>query len=412
MRPVIALLVVALAAARGEATTTACGDAIVTAAGRYVQATTKAVAECEKRYVADCSTDPKASTAVARAAARLKAAIAASCCGADGVCGTVDDDSLASVGWDAGFCPNLDQGNCNGLISNPGDIATCLACIGRASVDELAALTEVPPGSGAAAQCTAAVVKEGARLMARTSKDMVRCWSARASGAHANACPAPGDGHAATKIADAAASATQAICRACGGADRTCGSADDLDPGTLGFPASCPAVSAPTGAACGGAIATLTDLVGCVTCSTAHGAECAADSAVPAFLAYPTACALPPGTCSSGVECASNADCPAGYDCLDNGSGTTRYCVGPGCTADADCNGGAVCEQYCTFAGCGARRCVCPGFACGASEVCIDDGGLACRQLCTQDSDCPPPLGVCVNSTFGSGLCINSSPCQ
>jgi len=69
-------------------------------------------------------------------------------------------------------------------------------------------------------------------------------------------------------------------------------------------------------------------------------------------------------------------------------------------------------RQYCTFAGCEARRCVCPGFACGADEVCIDDGGLACRELCTQDSDCPPPLGVCVNSTFGAGLCISSTPCQ
>ena len=118
------------------------------------------------------------------------------------------------------------------------------------------------------------------------------------------------------------------------------------------------------------------------------------------------------GTCAAGVECASGADCPAGYSCLDNGSGTTRYCVGPACSDDGECSGGAVCQQYCTFDGCGPRRCVCPGFGCGEAEVCIDDGGLACRELCTEDADCPGPVGVCVNSTFGSGLCINSTPCH
>jgi hypothetical protein len=187
---------------------------------------------------------------------------------------------------------------------------------------------------------------------------------------------------------------------------------DDLTPSALGFASSCPAVAVPDGASCGGPVATLVDLVTCVTCVAEHDSQCADRAAVPAFVAYPSTCAEPPGTCSAGIECTTAANCPAGFECLDNGSGTTRYCVGPACTQDGDCGGGAVCQQYCTYAGCGSRRCVCPGFACGASEVCIDDGGLACRQLCTQDSDCPPPLGVCVNSTFGSGLCISSSPCQ
>src|SRR5262245_27790427 len=183
-------------------------------------------------------------------------------------------------------------------------------------------------------------------------------------------------------------------------------------PALLGAPPSCPAVSVPGGAACGGPIVTLTDLVACAVCLAGHVAECADHAAVPQFVAYPPECAAPPGTCSPGVECVSAADCPAGYACLDNGSGSTRYCVGPVCGDDGECTGGAVCQQYCTFEGCGARRCVCPGFGCGEAEVCIDDGGLACRELCTEDADCPPPVGVCVNSTFGSGLCINSTPCH
>jgi hypothetical protein len=105
-------------------------------------------------------------------------------------------------------------------------------------------------------------------------------------------------------------------------------------------------VSVPGGAACAGAIGTIADLADCVVCLAGHEAICADHAAAPGFVSYPSECADPPGTCSAGVECASNADCPAGYHCLDNGSGTTRYCVGAGCTADAECDGGAVCRQY------------------------------------------------------------------
>jgi hypothetical protein len=413
MRSGLTLLVVAILASEAGATPGACQDAISAAAARYTQAVVKAVAACERRHVGNCDTDTQTVATVTRAATRLRSGVAKGCCGADGICGTGDDEALAAIGWSAGFCPNLDRGDCNGLIANPGDVATCLACIGSAAARNLSALTGVPaPPDDTLARCATAVPKNAARLVTTTSKALARCWEARERGLHANPCPLPGDGRAGPAIAAATTRATAAVCKACGGADRACGGGNDLTPAALGFAATCPAVEVPDGAACGGPIATLTDLVGCVTCVAGHDAECADHAAVPAFIPYPTQCASPPGTCSPGVECTSGADCPAGYACLDNGSGTTRYCVGPTCAADGDCNGGAVCRQYCTFAGCGPRRCVCPGFACGASEVCIDDGGLACRQLCTQDSDCPPPLGVCVNSTFGAGLCISSTPCQ
>jgi hypothetical protein len=39
-------------------------------------------------------------------------------------------------------------------------------------------------------------------------------------------------------------------------------------------------------------------------------------------------------------------------------------------------------------------------------------GSIACRMLCTQDSDCVAPFGlVCVNPTFGPGVCIGKTPC-
>jgi len=411
--PALALLLVAALAPAANATPAGCRDAIVTASARFTQATVKALAACARRHVAACDSDPRTVAAVANAGARLDKMVAQQCCGGDGACGTLDDEPLVAVGWGAGFCPNLNRGDCNGLIASPDDVAICLACIGRAAARDLVAATTVPePTSATLARCATAVTKETARLMTSASKALARCWDARAKGIHANPCPAPGDGSAVAAIAAAGGRAATRICKACGGADRGCGGGDDLLPAALGFPATCADVAIPDGASCAGPVDTMSELVGCLVCTVGHDGQCADRAAVPAFEPYPPECAAPPGTCEPGVECSSGADCPAGYACLDNGSGTTRYCVGVECTADGECSGGAVCRQYCTFAGCEARRCVCPGFACGADEVCIDDGGLACRELCTQDSDCPPPLGVCVNSTFGAGLCISSTPCQ
>lgn len=414
MRPALALLVVWVGAAvPARANPESCQNAIVTAAAHYTQATAKAVASCRQHHVASCAGDVRTEAKIARAAARLQATLAQRCCGTDRICGTGDDATLGAIGWGAGFCPNLDQGDCNALIVGIQDIAPCLACITRTGIENLMQVATVPAAAdGPTLRCATAVAKESAGLAASTSRALSACWDARDAGKHTNTCPVPGDGRAGPAIAAAEARASASMCKACGGADRACGGGDDVTPALLGSPSSCPAMSVPGGAACGGPIVTLTDLVTCVTCVAGHVVECADHAAVPGFIAYPPECAAPPGSCSAGVECSSGADCPSGYACLDNGSGTTRYCVGPACGGDGECTGGAVCQQYCTFEGCGTRRCVCPGFGCGEAEVCIDDGGLACRELCTEDADCPPPLGVCVNSTFGSGLCINSTPCH
>ncbi len=168
----------------------------------------------------------------------------------------------------------------------------------------------------------------------------------------------------------------------------------------------------PVGPACAAEIAGLGDLVACLGCLGRFHVGCTDRLGVPAFAAYPGECNPPAGTCSAGVECETTLDCPTGYDCRDNGCGT-RYCVGAGCTVDAECGGGGVCRQYCTRDGFGARVCQCPGFGCeGVDELCLDDGGLACRKLCTQDSDFTGQSGlVCVNPGFGFGVCIGSVPC-
>ena len=214
-------------------------------------------------------------------------------------------------------------------------------------------------------------------------------------------------------IAKAAASLTTSICAACGGPDGHCGGGDDLTPSAIGFLSTCPALTIPGGAACAAPVQTVADVAACIGCVAEMAVDCADRAAVPAFASYPVECTPPPGTCAPGVTCETNLDCPAGYTCRDNGGGA-RYCVGPTCSADAECSGGAVCRQYCTLDGCGARQCQCPGFGCtGPDTLCFRDGDLACRMICSQDSDCVDPFGlVCVNPGFGLGLCIASVPCQ
>jgi hypothetical protein len=132
-----ALAAILLLASTARASAVDCRDAILGGGARYAQAAMKAVAACERRRAPDCHADPRTVAKVARAAARLDAVVAQRCCGTDRVCGTADDELLAAIGWSAGYCPNLDQGDCNGLIASPGDVADCLACIAKPQIDAL-----------------------------------------------------------------------------------------------------------------------------------------------------------------------------------------------------------------------------------------------------------------------------------
>jgi hypothetical protein len=251
--------------------------------------------------------------------------------------------------------------------------------------------------------CERALGRRSRATRAPRRRRLAHCWDARNRGAHQNACPDPGDGDAAPARARAAATLAARAGGACAGATPA-----DVPPVE-----HCPAVTVPGGDSCVRPLATLDDLLACLGCVAAFESACVDRAAVPAFAAYPSECNPPSPACSAGVECGTSLDCPAGYVCRDNGGGT-RYCVGDGCGSDGDCGGGGVCRQYCTTDGCDAPRCQCPGFGCtGPDELCLDDGGLACRKLCSQDSDCIDPFGlVCVNPGFGFGVCIGQAPCQ
>jgi hypothetical protein len=421
-------LVAALAALAAPALADpgACARTVRKESATFAKVAREAVEGCEAKVRlgllpadTDCRTESGATVAITAAGARARGKIAGRCCGPDRLCGTGDDEALAAVGWTAATCPDIERGGCTAATADAGEVADCVTCAGttvsaRAFEFVYERFTGATPGSAVAA-CQEAIGKATTQFFGKKGRLLRRCWEARARGVHANPCPVPGDGKAGPAIARAAGKMRTRICAGCGGGDAACGGGDDLTPSSVGFLSACPALVPPGGTSCAAPIASLDDVADCAACISDFLVDCVDRLAVQGFAAYPAECNPPHGSCSSGVECETSLDCPGGYTCRDNGAGgTTRYCVGPTCGGDGDCGGGGVCRPYCTVAGCGPQRCQCPGFGCsGPDEVCIDNGGLACRKICTQDSDCVDPFGrVCVNPGFGFGVCIGTEPCS
>ncbi len=293
---------IGFAATSARADAVKCKAAIIKGGAAFVQAKGKALAKCEDAIVkrklpaGDCHADPKTATAIAKAATKLDTTVAKACAGKDKVCGTSDDDTLASIGWPS-TCPNFENGSCNGAITSCAGISQCLGCIGEATTDRAigiaydAFIPTDPKAQKELNKCQAAIGKAVSAFIAAKSKALAKCWGAVNANKGTAPCPVPGDGKAAAAIAKAETKKRTAICKACGGADKLCNGVGDFTPAAIGFPAQCPSATIPGGAACDGAVATLADLVDCIDCIDEYAVDCADRSAVPAFVSpYPAEC--------------------------------------------------------------------------------------------------------------------------
>src|SRR5205823_492844 len=74
------------------------------------------------------------------------ASVAQACCGADGICGTAGDESLAGLGWDLGSCPNVESGACTAAIGGVADVPPCFTCVDVTAVDRVASWSFGPQG--------------------------------------------------------------------------------------------------------------------------------------------------------------------------------------------------------------------------------------------------------------------------
>jgi len=272
-----------------------------------VQAEVKALATCEGRVVNSklprdtiCRSEPKTAAVIAKARAKLVATVAKACGGKDKTCGAGSDDvSLTDAGWDIGICPDVEGGSCANIITDCGDVAACVSCIGEVAIDQAIALpydSLVPTdprdkADKARNRCQATIGHAATTFLTAKSKALTKCWLAVSSGNATGSCP-EADGAVAGAIAKAVSKEISAICKVCGGADRACGGGDDLTPAELGFVSPCPSVQPPGGArSCAHAVASLQDIVDCIDCVTGFAVECAASATVPGLTNYPLECA-------------------------------------------------------------------------------------------------------------------------
>jgi hypothetical protein len=361
-----ALVLMALGApGRALADPTTCSAAIARAAAKHLQGLTKAMQRCEDakarfRLRSDivCATDPLFDPIRTSLLTKLFVSINLACGGPNEDCGDGDDEPLGPTGWGAvGQCPDVNGAGCTNPISTCLDVAQCLECIDRAAV---AQSLDVPYGAldasefgtnSAVNRCQRAIGKAGARYLSKRAKAMEKCWEARIRGQHSNACPSPGDGKAATQIANAEEKKQAAICRACGGVDRQCNGAGDTSPSDIGFTSSCPAVkSLFPPSSCGGAIVDAASIVDCVDCVADFDADCAGAASVPSIVgALPAACnpsssttttttapasttsssTASPTTSSTSSSTSSSTTSPAGSTSSSTSSSTTTSSAAP-----------------------------------------------------------------------------------
>ncbi|MBI3767895.1 MAG: hypothetical protein HY271_05285 [Deltaproteobacteria bacterium] len=273
-----------------------CKRGIAKASAKFVQLKMTALQKCNDAVVTDASAGPcpdsKASAKIASAMSKVQRVVESQCGGADRTCGTGDDDSLASIGWNISICPNIEGGNCTNPIANCDDVSQCLLCVGETAVDQAITLYygdfDLATSDPTVVKCQRAIGKDTTKFLVTKSKALQKCEDQVLSGAIAGPCPDAAK--AAPTIAKAESKKRAGICRACGGADGACGGGNDLTPTQIGFAANCPNVTIPGGASCAHAIATLQDIVDCVDCVSEFNDDCLDPLSVPAIKSYPNEC--------------------------------------------------------------------------------------------------------------------------
>ncbi len=360
----LTVAVLALGVGRAEAESVKCKREIARASSKFVQARIKATTRCEDQvltgnFAGPCP-DDKAASQIAKAAAKLRSAVDTKCGGADRSCGSGgDDDALATIGF-AGSCPNFENGGCNGAFADCDDVGDCVACIDEAALDQVVDLALGAPGASADARaCQREIAKSLAGIVRGQAKARAVCTDRVLNGL-GGSCP---DTSTAARITKERLKFTQKVCTRCGGADRACGGGDDLAPAAIGLGASCPAVTVPGGAACGGAITDLASAVACLACVSEFKSACTAAAAAPAAGAYPAECnfgvANPTATPTPNGGGATSTVTPDGGPTTTPGAGATATAT-PGAAATATTTPGGAATAT-TTAGAAATATVTPG---------------------------------------------------
>jgi len=190
-------------------------------------------------------------------------------------------------------CPNLENKSCNGSLSDPSDVASCLACTADVATDQVndflyGFLSPVDASVAGAEKCAAAITKSASKYFAAHRKALAKCQKGAIGGSlPPGSCP---DAGTVTKLGAAAMKMKAAIAGKCGGADKVFGGGNDLALEAIGAPLSCAGVTVPGGSNCGGFLATMEDLADCLACVAEYKSTCNDFIAAPSNGAVPSSC--------------------------------------------------------------------------------------------------------------------------
>jgi len=192
---VAALLLAPLPDAGAEET--ACKREIARADARFSRAKMKALQQCFGDMTAGKRPGPcpdaSTSSRIFVARAKLQSSIAKRCGGIDQTCSvTPDNDSLPSIGWDIGGCPNFESGNCTNNISHCGHISTCLLCINDAAIDQAVDLYYnhfLPTTDTGIRKCQIGLGKEASKFFQAKNKILGKCEDMVLKGSITGPCP-------------------------------------------------------------------------------------------------------------------------------------------------------------------------------------------------------------------------------
>ncbi len=286
-----------------------CRQAVLRGAAKLAHGRLVALRKCEDAKRAGklpalvvCRDERRVAGAFAKARTKLASAVDAACGGADKRCGGVDDLTLAAMQWPSA-CPELEGSGCAAPLASCADVPACVGCLADAAVSRGIDLvyapflyvdpdtTADPKAAKRIAACQKVLAASAVTLADKRLAVDAACLAGRLAGKHDGACPLPGDGTSAKKLAAARATADAKVCKACGGADKRCGGESDVALALVGVAPACPGVGA-----CAPAITSVADLVACLECTAAARAECALAGAAPGVAEYPPGCAAVPPT--------------------------------------------------------------------------------------------------------------------
>jgi len=133
--------------------------------------------------------------------AGMRKLIARKCGGKNKICAASDsgaaaDDSLASIGWNLGTCPDFDDAGCANEIHDCAGIADCLACVNRTPLGSAVALTMTSWCSHGDVQPSPQQVSAGDRsrghaLLHDCARALSSCWGSFNRGKKGFGSPCP-----------------------------------------------------------------------------------------------------------------------------------------------------------------------------------------------------------------------------